>query len=97
MHHYTSTSPSNIGRHAQRAHREGRGRKSEAGGADQDAEHGDRGDRRRHEGGDGPAHQGEDGVRGLVERFDRRGTEPFEFFRSEFGQNSGNLFRIHQN
>jgi len=27
----------------------------------------------------------------LVERFDRRGTEPFELFRSEFGQNS---FRI---
>ena len=23
----------------------------------------------------------------LVERFDRRGTEPFELFRSEFGQN----------
>ena len=23
-----------------------------------------------------------------VERFDRRGTEPFELFRSEFGQNS---------
>ena len=28
------------------------------------------------------------GVAGLVERFDRRGTEPFELFRSEFGQNS---------
>ena len=26
----------------------------------------------------------------LVERFDRRGTEPFEFFRSEFGQNFWN-------
>ena len=26
----------------------------------------------------------------LVERFDRRGTEPFELFRSEFGQNSWN-------
>ena len=25
-----------------------------------------------------------------VERFDRRGTEPFELFRSEFGQNSWN-------
>ena len=25
----------------------------------------------------------------LVERFDRRGTEPFELFTSEFGQNSG--------
>ena len=25
----------------------------------------------------------------LVERFDRRGTEPFELFRSEFCQNSG--------
>ena len=25
----------------------------------------------------------------LVERFDRRGTEPFELFRSEVGQNSG--------
>ena len=24
----------------------------------------------------------------LVERFDRRGIEPFELFRSEFGQNS---------
>ena len=29
-------------------------------------------------------------VRDLVERFDRRGTEPFELFRSEFGQNSWN-------
>ena len=29
-----------------------------------------------------------DGVWDLVERFDRRGTEPFELFRSEFGQNS---------
>ena len=28
-------------------------------------------------------------VHHLVERFDRRGTEPFELFRSEFGQNSG--------
>ena len=28
--------------------------------------------------------------RGWVERFDRRGTEPFELFRSEFGQNSWN-------
>ena len=27
-------------------------------------------------------------IRTLVERFDRRGTEPFELFRSEFGQNS---------
>ena len=27
-------------------------------------------------------------VRNLVERFDRRGIEPFELFRSEFGQNS---------
>ena len=27
-------------------------------------------------------------VRTLVERFDRRGTEPFELFRSEFGQNT---------
>ena len=26
-------------------------------------------------------------VRPRVERFDRRGTEPFELFRSEFGQN----------
>ena len=26
----------------------------------------------------------------LVERFDRRGTAPFELFRSEFGQNSWN-------
>ena len=25
-----------------------------------------------------------------VERFDRRGVEPFELFRSEFGQNSWN-------
>ena len=38
----------------------------------------------------------------LVERFDRRGTEPFELFRSEFGQHcariqeSGNFARIHQ-
>ena len=29
-------------------------------------------------------------VAGWVERFDRRGTEPFELFRSEFGQNSWN-------
>ena len=29
----------------------------------------------------------------LVERFDRRGTEPFELFRSEFGQNSGFFFQ----
>ena len=29
-------------------------------------------------------------VHALVERFDRRGTEPFELFRSEFGQNSWN-------
>ena len=27
-------------------------------------------------------------VEAWVERFDRRGTEPFELFRSEFGQNS---------
>ena len=27
-------------------------------------------------------------VRRLVERFDRRRTEPFELFRSEFGQSS---------
>ena len=27
-------------------------------------------------------------LRPLIERFDRRGTEPFELFRSEFGQNS---------
>ena len=27
----------------------------------------------------------------LVERFDRRGIEPFELFRSEFGQNSGTV------
>ena len=27
-------------------------------------------------------------VQTRVERFDRRGTEPFELFRSEFGQNS---------
>ena len=30
------------------------------------------------------------GVAALVERFDRGGTEPFEPFRSEFGQNSWN-------
>ena len=30
----------------------------------------------------------------LVERFGRRGTEPFELFRSEFGQNSWNPGRI---
>ena len=29
-------------------------------------------------------------VPSLVERFDRRGTEPFELFRSEFGQKSWN-------
>ena len=29
-------------------------------------------------------------VQRLVERFDRRGTEPFELFSSEFGQNSWN-------
>ena len=37
------------------------------------------------------AMRGETGVGALVERFDRRGTEPFELFRSEFGQNSGNF------
>ena len=31
-----------------------------------------------------------DPVTNLVERFDRRGTEPFELFRSEFGQNFRN-------
>ena len=40
-------------------------------------------------------------VEGLVGTFDRRGTEPFELFRSEFGQNSGNFvefffFRAHR-
>ena len=30
-------------------------------------------------------------VRAWVERFGRRGTEPNELFRSEFGQNSWNL------
>ena len=29
-----------------------------------------------------------------VERFDRRGTEPFELFRSEFGQNSARIEEI---
>ena len=29
-----------------------------------------------------------DRERGLVERFDRRGIEPFELFTTEFGQNS---------
>ena len=29
-----------------------------------------------------------EGVKAWVERFDRRGTEPFELFRSEVGQNS---------
>ena len=32
-----------------------------------------------------------------VERFDRRGTEPFELFRSEFGQNSWNRSKFCQN
>ena len=32
-------------------------------------------------------------VRALVERFDKRGTEPFELFRSEFGQHS---VKIHE-
>ena len=31
-----------------------------------------------------------------VERFGRRGTEPFELFRSEFGQNSGIVAKIYQ-
>ena len=35
-------------------------------------------------------------IRLKVERFGRRGTEPFELFRSEFGQNSGSFVRIHQ-
>ena len=33
---------------------------------------------------------------GWVEGFDRRGIEAFELFRSEFGQNSGNYVRSHQ-
>ena len=33
-------------------------------------------------------------VLGLVERFDRRGTEPFELFRSECGQNSVRIMNI---
>ena len=33
-------------------------------------------------------------VQRLVERFDRRGTEPFELFRSEFGQNSVRIKEI---
>ena len=33
-------------------------------------------------------------VPALVERFDRRGTEPFELFRSEFGQNSVRIKEI---
>ena len=32
-----------------------------------------------------------------VERFDRRGTEPFELFRSEFGQNSWNRKKATKN
>ena len=36
------------------------------------------------------------GAAGRVERFDRRGTEPFELFRSEFAQNPGNFVRIRQ-
>ena len=32
-----------------------------------------------------------------VERFDRRGTEPFELFRSEFGQNSWNRKKTTKN
>ena len=35
-----------------------------------------------------------DAVPLLVERFDRRGTEPFEQFRSEFGQNSARIKEI---
>ena len=34
------------------------------------------------------------GVGTLVEGFDRRGTEPFELFRSEFGQNSVRIKEI---
>ena len=33
-------------------------------------------------------------VETLVERFDRRGTEPFELLRSEFGQNSVRIKEI---
>ena len=44
----------------------------------------DHGVRRRARPAAGPA------VRDLVERFDRRGTEPVELFTSEFGQNSWN-------
>ena len=33
----------------------------------------------------------------LAERFDRRGTEPFELFRSEFGQNSWNRKKTTKN
>ena len=33
-------------------------------------------------------------VASLVERFDRRGTEPFELSRSEFGQNSVRIKEI---
>ena len=32
-----------------------------------------------------------------VERFDRRGTEPFELFTSEFGQNSWNRKKTTKN
>ena len=44
----------------------------------------------------GPAPEARRSVKLYVERFDRRGTEPFELFRSEFGQNSGIFVRIHQ-
>ena len=33
-----------------------------------------------------PVRYGGAAVYGLVERFDRRGTEPFELFRSKFGR-----------
>ena len=36
-------------------------------------------------------------VVGWVERVDRRGTEPFELFRSEFGQNSWNRKKTTKN
>ena len=37
-----------------------------------------------------PTKAGTESAAALVERFDRRGIEPFELFRSEFGQNSWN-------
>ena len=47
--------------------------------------------------GDAPETEAEGAVLYWVERFDRRGTEPFELFRSEFGQNSWNRKKTTKN